>query len=500
MFIIIPIEHEASWVRRLPIITIGIIAINFLVYSYVAVTGWDKPGIDIKSIQRLESAMASLPCAEIPDSWWNELQKKYPEKTPYIQVLKRVFTQDELLREARSGVCANYTREVFQQHTAAAQKEIMKVLESIKTTVFDTLGFHPQNPKLYEWITSLFVHAGFLHLFFNMLFFWIVGYALEDKWGRLLFTLVYFAGGIVATFAYLILTGQKHTVLVGVSGAVASLMGAFAVRFGRVKMHLYVVGFAIFRVFSFSFWARAWIILMIWFIREVWNFTMYKNASVAFSAHIGGFIFGFVLALVFRMLQIEEKFINPRIEEKLVLEETHPVIQKAGELLTNGEVKKAYDILRPYLATHNDFDGWLLMLDIVEKMGDRILLGETLVKCFDLHIESKDDDLISSFLPRFLEEASNAYIIMEPRQFKWLYTYLHKQGKLKEFYTFLEHCQNAVKDLPLSLLLQWVDWYIKMGEFKKAYTILDQSRNRWESDPYISSQVEDSLNHIKQFL
>ena len=153
----------------------------------------------------------------------------------------------------------------------------------------------------YRLITSAFVHDGWLHLIGNMLFLWLVGAALEDRWGRWRFALFYALGAIAATYAFKLTYSGDQTTLVGASGAVSASMGAFLVYFYRTEITLWY--FIMYRTGTFRL--AAYVALPIWLADQFLMASLDRGIgvqSVAYAAHIGGFAFGFAAAIFAQMI------------------------------------------------------------------------------------------------------------------------------------------------------------------------------------------------------
>jgi len=138
-------------------------------------------------------------------------------------------------------------------------------------------------------VVSMFLHAGWLHLLGNMLFLWIFGNNVEDRLGPALFVGFYLAGGVVATAAQVALDTRSVVPLVGASGAIAAVMGAYLVWFPRAPI------LTLLFIFFVEIPAGIW--LSIWFVLQ---FFTGPNSDVAYMAHIGGFVFGLLVALIVR--------------------------------------------------------------------------------------------------------------------------------------------------------------------------------------------------------
>src|SRR5262249_45652597 len=115
-------------------------------------------------------------------------------------------------------------------------------------------------------VTHMFLHLGWEHFLWNMLFFYIAGLLLEDRWGRVVFPAFYLVGGLVAATAQYLMDRHSTTMLLGASGAIAACMGAFATRFPDRHIRM---AYWIFWFWRGTFVLRAWILGLIWFGLEV---------------------------------------------------------------------------------------------------------------------------------------------------------------------------------------------------------------------------------------
>src|SRR2546425_9898006 len=107
-----------------------------------------------------------------------------------------------------------------------------------RDSILERYAFIPNKHPLASYVTAGFLHGGWLHLIFNMWFLWLAGSVLEDAWGRLIYPLFYLLAGAVALLVHAgVFSGSIGPVL-GASGAVAGLMGAFLVRFAKTRNKL----------------------------------------------------------------------------------------------------------------------------------------------------------------------------------------------------------------------------------------------------------------------
>lgn len=142
---------------------------------------------------------------------------------------------------------------------------------------------------------SMFLHGSWLHLLGNMLFLWVFGNNVEDRFGRLRFLLLYLFCGYVAAYGYALANPTLAQPLVGASGAVSGVLGAYLVLFPRARVWslVPVLLFIPLRL-------PAWLVLGLWFVLQ-WVYSsgygVSGAGSVAYLAHILGFVFGMVAAV-----------------------------------------------------------------------------------------------------------------------------------------------------------------------------------------------------------
>ena len=145
--------------------------------------------------------------------------------------------------------------------------------------------------------TSMFMHAGWVHLGGNMLYLWIFGDNVEDRFGHIKFTIFYVLTGLAATFAQMAFNMGSTIPNLGASGAIAGVLGAYILLFpqGRVRV---LQGQQVIQV-------SALIVIGLWIVLQFFSgigsiAATVDTGGVAYMAHIGGFIAGFVLTFLFR--------------------------------------------------------------------------------------------------------------------------------------------------------------------------------------------------------
>lgn len=154
-------------------------------------------------------------------------------------------------------------------------------------------------PPLLTVFTSMFMHGGIFHLVTNMLYLWIFGNNIEDKLGHIRFMIFYLLCGIAAAFAHAITDSLSNIPMIGASGAVSGVLGAYIILFPHARIHTLVfLGFFVQvvrlpAIFIIGFW------IIIQFINGILSKGIAGQGGVAWFAHIGGFIFGLILILLF---------------------------------------------------------------------------------------------------------------------------------------------------------------------------------------------------------
>jgi membrane associated rhomboid family serine protease len=151
---------------------------------------------------------------------------------------------------------------------------------------------HQEVPPLATIFTSMFLHASWLHIIGNMWFLWIFGDNVEDSMGRVRYLVFYLLCGVIAAGAQIVAASGSTMPMVGASGAIAGVLGAYLVLFPRARVKcLWVL-----IVFITTIWVPAWLLLGVWFLSQ---FFVPIQSGVASMAHVGGFVGGLALVKLF---------------------------------------------------------------------------------------------------------------------------------------------------------------------------------------------------------
>lgn len=182
--------------------------------------------------------------------------------------------------------------ELFFQHFGAVPRSVVSSLTPGR--------FLPG--AVFPLLTSMFVHGGWLHLIGNMLYLWVFGDNVEEKLGRFRFLLFYVVCGLAASSLHVIVDPLSAIPMVGASGAISGVLGAYMVMFPRARVVTLIPIFVFLQVAELP----ALVVLGFWFVMQFFNGVLSLGyaaggmGGVAWWAHIGGFICGLALVVPFR--------------------------------------------------------------------------------------------------------------------------------------------------------------------------------------------------------
>jgi membrane associated rhomboid family serine protease len=162
----------------------------------------------------------------------------------------------------------------------------------IEITTFHDLAPTDLVPPPFTILTSMFLHAGFLHLLGNMWFLWIFGDNVEDRMGRWKFVAFYLLTGSIGAVSQCLIMPWSPGPMIGASGAVAGVLGGYFLLFPRARVSTLLL------VFRVSL--PAWVFLGVWFAGQLF---LGNDSGVAWMAHVGGFLAGLGLVRLFALPQ-----------------------------------------------------------------------------------------------------------------------------------------------------------------------------------------------------
>ncbi len=397
---LIPIKHENMEARRWPIITIALIVINVVVFLITSAT-MDREAPELGSTKAHIILLAGMhPELKMTDQA-SQLVDNFKESNPteWIQVQS----------PTRKLIDAWDARIRMIEETATLQAEMdsldAKYAELATSSLQEQYAFIPAHPRLLAYLTANFLHGGWLHLIGNMWFLWLAGFVLEDVLGRPLYLAFYLIAGAAALQFYAWTNAASIVPCVGASGAVAALMGAFLVRFPKMKIEmLWIFGF--FRTYRFH--AAAYWLLPLWVLMEVFYGSLFGHMSgVAHWAHVGGFLFGAIGAVALRYSGFETH-VNKAIEKDLAWV-SDPEIDRANQHMEQGQLDEAAALIQQHLtAKPNSIDGWNVLRQVHRRRNELPAYLEVTAKTCELHLKAKNNDAAWQDYEDFLSSGGKA--------------------------------------------------------------------------------------------
>jgi membrane associated rhomboid family serine protease len=231
----------------------------------------------------------------------------YLEVSPAAADLLSERTLDRMAAARERSLAADLPpMDEFEEARRALDAQEAAVFAAIRDLPSHRWGFVPRDPWSLTLLTSFFLHADWMHLLGNMLFLWITSPFVEDRLGRLGFAGFYLAAGLAGNAAHWMRYPGADIPLVGASGAVAGLMGAFLVFFARSRIRFLILPLPIIVALPVV------VVMPIWLAEQMWLSRYSDGSNVAFGAHVGGFVFGLAVAGVLRLTRPEEDQAGPR--------------------------------------------------------------------------------------------------------------------------------------------------------------------------------------------
>ena len=383
---LIPIRHENMSARRWPVITIGLIVINSVVFlaTYSAMHEQAPEMGNTKAhILLLAAAHPDLKVTPQAQKLVDNFSKQYPDDWAKIQTPNHdvIDAWDARMR--------------LEEDPVKLQAEMDSLTEKYATlsanSITQKYAFVPGDTKPISYLTANFLHGGWLHLIGNMWFLWLAGFVLEDVWGRPLFITFYLIAGAAAMQFHAWTNVGSMVPSLGASGAVAGLMGAFLVRFPKMKIEMGWIIWII-RIKVYRFKAAAYWLLPLWLTMEILYGGLFGGASgVAHWAHVGGFIFGVLFAVAIQHSGLEH-VVNAAIEEKVGVA-VDPQLEQASDLMDHGKLDEAAILLNNHLAAQPDsIDGLSLLRSIYWRRNEMTAYQEATLKVCALHLKGQEDE------------------------------------------------------------------------------------------------------------
>lgn len=452
---LIPLTHEQMTVQRLPWITIGIMMANVFIFLYTHPQTQRDEGRLYEVIDELHEFAAANPGMSQED-----------------------FSNEEELGEY--------------------QRLVEKLNEINQSRLFGRHGFVPSRQEWPDVMSSIFLHGGWMHLLGNMYLLWLCGCCIEDMWGRPVYALIYLSSGLVACMAHAAAFPLSEAPLVGASGAIASLMGAFLVRLYATRIRF----FYLFWVHWGTFYAPAWVMLPLWLMSQLFYAVSYREGSpVAFWAHVGGFLFGAGVALFIKLTLVEEAFLAPAIEQKTTLFAQSPEVTSALHLIDSGKYPQA---LRPLLAAirdnPDDIDALDLLAQSYQSLGNDKNAAQAHARKVRSHLKRREKDLAVGAYFDMIE--ANRDVSLPPPESLALAPALVEDDCRDEAVVLYQRVIDSVRDpsIKLRASLALADLHIADHQGKRALQILNAAAPLAETVSEWRLHLEEKLEAARKLV
>ena len=327
MFLVLPVGVDDHTVDRMPVVSISIAAACALAFLLT----WVFP---IGSDGEAEAREVMRRWVQQPDL---VLPPDFVERfigPTYEPVLRRRGAAARNARSRPPATPGDQTRidELAQRAVTESDASLLRRFSLVPS----------RGPWQAGWLTSMFLHFGWMHLIGNLLFFYICGPLLEDRWGRWLFLAFYLGCGVLAALAQYALEPRWTGMMGGASGAIAGCMGAFAFRHARRRVRMGYFLWIWIRIFRGTFAIPAWLWGVAWFVLQLVDYSLggSRGGGVAVAAHLGGFMAGGAFAVVLAGSGIERRFVAPAVDRKVGWSQ-HPEFFAGMEALGRGDAVAA---------------------------------------------------------------------------------------------------------------------------------------------------------------
>jgi tetratricopeptide (TPR) repeat protein len=334
-----------------------------------------------------------------------------------------------------------------------------------------------------------------MHLIGNMYLLWLCGCTLEDVWGRPLYIAFYVASGAIAAICHAWAFPDSNAHLVGASGAIAGLMGAFLIRFYATRIRF----FYWYWIHFGTFLAPAWVMLPLWLLTQVFEALLYgETTPIAFTAHIGGFFFGATIAIFLKFTLVEEAFLAPAIDEKTNLFSQHREVEQALKLIEAGRHQESVRHLLTALRDEpNDVDALHVLAQSYTATSRPADAAKAWQRKLKIHLKRRETDLAAQTY--FEMKEANHDIQLPPRESLSIAAALvqgaHLQDAIALYQQVITSSAEPVFKLKASIAL--ADLYIKDFKGHLALDVLQSVTPLAESLPDWKLHLQQKMESVR---
>ena len=326
--LLIPFDRAIDWSRP-PLMTISLILINVLLFF--AWQGNEDQALSDALNYYQKSGLAEIEASAYPQ--WQQRQDVTPGDDTDFWTIQ---TDPEFLQQMEAGLVLAHNSDQF----AEWQRHRQRLDALLEKVTFLEYGFKTGDPDLASLFAHMFLHADLGHLLGNMFFLFAVGFLVESTIGPLLFLGCYLLGGLGSVGLDMLLSPNQMIPGIGASGAIAGLMGMYAVLFWTRR-----VRFFYFLLVYFDYVKLPAIVLLpLWIANELYQIWQYGDSGINYIAHLGGLCSGALLGLAVR--RWAPSFSLEVFENADRAQQHEQQLQQARQLCREMDYRKALPLLR----------------------------------------------------------------------------------------------------------------------------------------------------------
>jgi membrane associated rhomboid family serine protease len=264
---------------------------TWLCYLFVGLNIW------IFVMTAMMSASVMMHSQSMQSSWLAAMRylSEHPDLhiAPELQPLVPRDLQEQL--DARPKRPETLGASDEQQELDRLSAPLLELYQRLPESQF---GFVPARWSFWRMLTSMFIHGSLMHLFGNMAFLLATGPFLEEAFGWKVFGFLYLTGGLFSTAVWGLRHEDSFVPLVGASGAIAVVMGAYFVRFFKSRIEFWFVPILLLWKWRYRFALPAFLVLPLWFVYQFVWMRYEEGSGVAFAVHVSGFLYGAMTSLL----------------------------------------------------------------------------------------------------------------------------------------------------------------------------------------------------------
>lgn len=450
---ILPVENKID-LKKPPLITFILIALNVLIFLF----GQHK---DEQHIYQAYQYYLSTPLVQQEAELYRDYlqrQGRSSEKQAVVQGITQQSWSDLMIAMQGDEPFQRYVFAYYRTYPKQAEPHRNEFDRLLNASWVYKFGYVPASGGWVNLLMAMFLHGGLMHLIGNMVFLFISGFTVERALGPWRYLSLYFAAGIAGTLLHAVLNSGSVVPLVGASGAVSGLMGAYAAIYRMKQIRFfYWIG-----IYFDYIRLPASVVLLVWIFKEMYQSKTDEMQQVAYWAHVGGLVAGALCVLLFDLLtkrSSREVLVEEHTPPQQTLTPYERALQRANTCLKNMDIIQAKAIL----------------YQLLQQVPHDVTVLE---KLYQLEKHQPQSDTFNKIAWRLLAvtEASDA----------------EHQTILRCFKDYVERCgalDSGVKRLPADALLALVPRLLSECRFEEVDILLRQLLLKSALNPTQQAQV-----------